>query len=247
MNLMVCAMQSQHRTLNQFLNKAVLSSKQHPDSASAQSPSNGVVNSSKLRIPVDYVHTRERDRFYDLPSSVLPSLPLSVRPYVNARHRMRVRVTTDQKTGEKLAQIIKVRIADLDIYSPRTAFDWRISVNLEMAYDGDVSNLTEIVENGRKSERNKDRMTYKHLAYQIDLTQVTMQAEVSDISALAMNVTIVFISLLTRQLSRHLHDPKENTSLRWKYRRGRSVSKGCWPRPVKSVSTRIWSRASWTM
>ncbi|KAI9782547.1 MAG: mRNA-capping enzyme subunit beta [Peltula sp. TS41687] len=170
--------EAQHRVLNQFLNKAVLSSKQHVSPSPSQPhPTEAGTSSSKPRIPLDYVHTRERDRFYDLPQSQLPAIPLSVRPYINPRHRTRVRVTTDQKTGEKLAQIVKIRIADMDVYSPRTAFDWRLSINLEMTYDGDISSLTELVENGRRSERNKDRMTYKHLAYQIDLTQVTMQSD----------------------------------------------------------------------
>ena len=90
-----------------------------------------------------------------------------------------MRITTDQKTGKVLAKIVKVRIADLDIYSPRTAFDWRVSINLEMNFDGDMNDLVEPqARSGRRAERNKDRMSYKHLAYQIDLTQVTT-AEVS--------------------------------------------------------------------
>ncbi|KAI9834642.1 MAG: mRNA-capping enzyme subunit beta [Phylliscum demangeonii] len=169
--------ESQHRVLNQYLNKAVVHSKQLPGSTPTSAHANGTSTPSKARIPMDYVHTRERDRFYDLPAAQLPSLPLSVRPALNNRHRTRVRVTTDQKTGEPLAQIVKIRLADLDVYSPRTAFDWRLSVNLETAFDGDVSHLIEIVENGRRSERLKDRMTYKHLAYQIDLTQVTMASD----------------------------------------------------------------------
>lgn len=124
------------------------------------------------------MHTRELDRFYELPPSHMPAVPLSVRPFLNQRHRTRVRVTHDQKSGEQLAQIIKIRIADLDVYSPRTAFDWRLSVNVEMSYEGDVTGLIEVAENGRSSKRSKDRMTYKHLAFQIDLTQVTMQPDV---------------------------------------------------------------------
>lgn len=128
------------------------------------------------------MHTRELDRFYELPTSQLPAIPLSVRPLLHQRgHRTKVRVTHDQKTGEQLAQIIKIRIADLDVYSPGTAFDWRVSVNLEMPYEGDLTGLTEVTEagNGNKaSKRSKDRMTYRHLAYQIDLTQVTLQGEV---------------------------------------------------------------------
>ena len=90
-----------------------------------------------------------------------------------------MRITTEQKTGKEIAKIIKTRVADIDIYSPRTAFDWRVSVNVEMNFDGDMKDLVEVDRrDGKRADRNKDRMSYKHLAYQIDLTQVT-PAEVS--------------------------------------------------------------------
>lgn len=86
-----------------------------------------------------------------------------------------MRITTDQRTGRELAKIVKVRVADLDVYSPKTNFDWRVSINLEMKYEGDNRDLVEVMEGGKRApERNKDRMTYRHLAYQIDLTQVTL-------------------------------------------------------------------------
>ena len=123
-----------------------------------------------------YVHTKEADAFYELTQAAELSLPSSIRAQMTSRHnKAKVRITTDQKTGRELAKIIKVRVADLDVYSPRTPFDWRVSVNLEMRFDGDARDLVEMVEGGRRApERNKDRMTYRHLAYQIDLTQVTM-------------------------------------------------------------------------
>ncbi len=122
---------------------------------------------------MSYVHTKECDTFYELSQAGHLSLPPSIRAQLNPRHRAKVRITTDQKTGKELAKIVKARVADLDIYSPRTAFDWRVSVNLEMNYDGDMRDLVETTEGGRKADRNKDRMSYRHLAYQIDLTQVT--------------------------------------------------------------------------
>lgn len=129
---------------------------------------------------MSYVHTHECDTFFELSQAGVLGLPTSIRTLLNPRHnQVKVRITTDQKFGKVLAKIVKVRIADLDIYSPRTAFDWRVSINLEMNFDGDMSDLVEPqARNGRRAERNKDRMSYKHLAYQIDLTQVTT-AEVS--------------------------------------------------------------------
>ena len=44
----------------------------------------------------------------------------------------KIRVTRDEKTGEVLATVRKIRLADLNIYSPKRAADWRISVNLEV-------------------------------------------------------------------------------------------------------------------
>lgn len=61
-----------------------------------------------------------------------------------------------------------------------TIFDWRVSVNLEVSWEGDKRDLMELVERreGKRPDRNKDRVSYRHSHYQIDLTQVT-PAEVS--------------------------------------------------------------------
>lgn len=129
------------------------------------------------RIPLTYAHKKERDVFYEISASALPPV---IQHNLHARHKPKVRVTSDQKTGEVLAKIVKCRLADLDVHSPRTCLDWRVSVNLEMNYEGDISELVAVSDNvnsggiqEKKSiERNKDRMSYRHLAYQIDLTQV---------------------------------------------------------------------------
>lgn len=134
------------------------------------------------RIPLSYAHKKERDTFYEVPPTELPPL---IQNYLNPRHKPKVRVTTDQKTGEVLAKIIKCRLADLDVYSPRTNVDWRISVNIEMNFDRDVHQFPIYDGGGTRGrtglERIKDRMSYRHLAYQVDLTQVGT-AEVSHIS-----------------------------------------------------------------
>lgn len=141
---------------------------------------------------MSYVHTYECDTFFELSQAGILGLPTSIRTLLNPRHsQVRVRITTAQKTGKVLAKIVKVRIADLDVYSPRTAFDWRVSVNLEMNFDGDMNELVEPQgRNGRRAERNKDRMSYRHLAYQIDLTQVTT-AEVSKEMAIGWSSSLL--------------------------------------------------------
>lgn len=146
--------------MNNFLNEAVKAS---------------LPPASSNRIPLSYAHKKERDTFYEVSTNELPPV---VQHNLHPRHKPRVRVTTDQQTGEVIAQIVKCRIADLDVYSPRTNVDWRVSVNLEMNYDGDVRHLTPSDGGGARgrpgSDRNKDRMSYRHLAYQIDLTQVAI-------------------------------------------------------------------------
>lgn len=148
----------QHKNINNFLNK--------------------VFESSKLpnRIPLDYVHLRERDSFYELPADKYHILPPSIRETLNPRHKTRVRVTTDQKTGKVIKKIIKARIADLNVYSPMFAFDWRVSVNMEMPYTGDYENLYPLGggTGTGDGDRNKDRLSFRHMnLYQIDLTLVT--------------------------------------------------------------------------
>jgi hypothetical protein len=140
--------------MNNFLNEAVKAS---------------MPQANPGRIPLSYAHKKERDTFYEVSPSDLPPI---IRQNLNPRHKPRVRVTVDQRTGEVLAKIVKCRVADLDIHSPRTCVDWRVSVNLEMNYDGDISHLSPADTGRGASDRNKDRMSYRHLAYQIDLTQV---------------------------------------------------------------------------
>ncbi|KAL4974863.1 CYTH-like domain-containing protein [Aspergillus desertorum] len=146
---------AQHRAMNNFLNEAVR---------------NSMPQANPKRIPLSYAHKKERDSFYEVSPAELPPV---IRQNLNPRHKPKVRVTVDQRTGEVLAKIVKCRVADLDIHSPMTAVDWRVSVNLEMNYDGDISHLAPAdIGRGGASDRNKDRMSYRHLAYQVDLTQV---------------------------------------------------------------------------
>jgi hypothetical protein len=82
-------------------------------------------------------------------------------------------VTHDQKTQEVLGKIIKARVADLDIHFPLLPMDCRISINLEMDWDGTLEELEQIPNPGDNPDRNKDRLSYTQGPYQIDLTQVT--------------------------------------------------------------------------
>ncbi len=120
---------------------------------------------------IGYDHPHEYDEFYELTPEGQNHLPQSIRTYLNHHHKPRVRRTVDEKTNMVKAQIIKSRIADFEVYNPGTDFDYRISISIESPWEGDLNWLAETTESRR--DRKKDRMSYRHLAYQIDLTQVS--------------------------------------------------------------------------
>ncbi|KAJ9661111.1 hypothetical protein H2201_006662 [Coniosporium apollinis] len=167
---MSCTFQSsmtepQHRQMNKFLNDAVASS--------CVPPAGG---GGPARVKIAYTHPKERDTFHALTPAGLALLPPALRRAAQSGpHAPKVRLTTDQKTRKVTAAIVKTRLGDLDIFSPGTPFDCRVSVNLEMSYPfSDTSELgPPVTENDVVVERLKDRMSYSHLAYRIDLTQVT--------------------------------------------------------------------------
>jgi len=129
------------------------------------------------RVPIKYLHRREVDKFYELPASMRADLPAAVQNLLPAKHTVKVRVSTDQKTQQLLAKIVKVRVADMSLYLPGGELDCRISVNLEVNWHGPVEELERVQRqtglDGRLPDRNKDRLSYDHGHYQIDLTQVT--------------------------------------------------------------------------
>ncbi|RGP71625.1 mrna-capping enzyme subunit beta [Fusarium longipes] len=149
-----------HKKNNDFLNEIVKST--HPRGPGG----------ANHRVPVVYKHRRERDRFFDLPAELQDRVPGCVRKRLGKGRRIRVRVTHDQKTQEVLGKIIKARVADLDIHFPSLPMDCRISINLEMDWDGTLEELEQIPNPGDNPDRNKDRLSYTQGPYQIDLTQV---------------------------------------------------------------------------
>ncbi|KAF9373958.1 mRNA-capping enzyme subunit beta, partial [Podila verticillata] len=96
---------------------------------------------------IQYKHTKEIDQFYMGPQG-------------------KTRVTKDQATNAVIPGGIvkKDRIADLDVFSPRSPFDFRVSVNVEVPVPSPTGNP--------QFERHKDRISYRHHNFKIDLTQV---------------------------------------------------------------------------
>lgn len=100
---LLCPEQNQHKAFNMLLNSRVEEAAQ-PSYPSAR---------------VRYAHTRELDTFHDVPPAPRQS-------------RRKVRVTRDQKDRNKVSAVEKVRVADMNVFSPKRRFDWRVSVSLEM-------------------------------------------------------------------------------------------------------------------
>jgi polynucleotide 5'-triphosphatase len=155
--------EEQHKRMNIFLNGCVVRAK-----------SNAAVAPKASRAPLDYKHVRQTDSFYELNQVGFDLLAPTTKAILQSPSRQKVRITRDTKTGQVLEKIIKHRVINLEISSPQTEWDYRISVNLEINYPGPLDDLVESMERGRSYTRRKDRMCYSHLqAYRIDLTQVT--------------------------------------------------------------------------
>lgn len=151
------------------------------------------------RLPIHYRHRYERDSFAALSPEGMAVLPPPARQELERDHNMhkslslRTTVDTDPKLqGQNpvIARILKIRLADLDIFCPTDPFDVRISVNIEIDFHGRddidpaiLSLRPDEDDGGRRNgikqeaevrpDRMKDRLSYKHMAYSIDLTQVS--------------------------------------------------------------------------
>lgn len=159
-------LQNQHRELNEYLNNQVKAS---------LFPRN---STAPPRVPVQYVHRRQKDRFFELPAHLRQRLPPSIANLLPPNAPLKARVTYDQKNGNVLAKIVKARVADLHIHMAHMPLDCRISINIEWDWDGPPQEIEEsqIPNKDRQPDRNKDRLSYTHGFYQIDLTQVTYEA-----------------------------------------------------------------------
>lgn len=67
--------------------------------------------------PMDYHHLYLIDSFY---------------PSEQPHSKEKIRLTRDEKTGNVVECVKKIRLGDLNIYSPKRQADWRVSVSLEV-------------------------------------------------------------------------------------------------------------------
>ncbi|KXN82860.1 mRNA-capping enzyme subunit beta [Leucoagaricus sp. SymC.cos] len=126
----------QHKHFNDRLNQLTSASQQSSHPASA----------------LKYTHQILVDSFFPLD------------PNSGSSDREKIRVTRDEKTGQVVECIHKIRLGDLNIFSPKQHADWRVSVNLEVPKQHPIGTVTH--------KRKKDRLSYSHEEFIIDLTQV---------------------------------------------------------------------------
>lgn len=149
----------QHARLNKYLNNVTQQS-QRPD-----------------RRAIQYKHTRETDYFYEIPQMAIHLVDPVVLEWHNRsgkRGAPRLRVTRNNATSEISAVIIKTRIQDIEIRCPADEFDFRVSISLETQWPHPGwDQFPENLDHGVRTTRNKDRLSYRHQGFLVDLTQVT--------------------------------------------------------------------------
>lgn len=135
------------------------------------------------RVKMRYKHITDIDSFQPLSAAGLAALPPPIRHRVEHGGRPpKLRTTTRHEKGKApyiAARIVKVNVANLQIYSPNDPYDLRISINVEVNLDRPDLQPEDLViaaaandKDGPLPDRKKDRISYSHLAYQIDLTRV---------------------------------------------------------------------------
>lgn len=154
--------QHEHKAMNEFLNTTIRSSLQPG------------------RVPMDYTHPRENDSFLTLSPAGFSALPRAFQQRTHRHRDLKLRTSTDATSGQVTARIVKIDVAHLHIFNPQGDYDARISLNLEAHLLHSPLHLKELTieptaEKPAPPERKKDRLSYKHLAYSVDLTRVDVQ------------------------------------------------------------------------
>ncbi|KAJ2762748.1 mRNA-capping enzyme subunit beta [Coemansia nantahalensis] len=134
---------------------------------------------------VMYKHTREIDHFYKVDGT-------------------RVRVTRNKETGEVLSVITKNKVADLNIYSPRTKLDIRITINEELPLEMPDTDVHKPI-----LERHKDRLSYTQDIWSVDLTQVVSpEHEVGPVNPYATGPPKTAPTTTTHELELEVANPE---------------------------------------
>lgn len=152
-------LEAAHKRMNEFLNKITRDAATTPG-----------------RKKIEYTHTRETDSFRTLNNTGLSLMPETLMKR-NRRPDLKLRTSKRDKDGAVTGRIVKLQLAQLQIHSPLDSYDVRISMNLEVNLDQPELDTMAITDNPThdkpaQPDRKKDRVSYKHLACQTDLTRV---------------------------------------------------------------------------
>lgn len=152
-------LEAAHKRMNEFLNKITRDAATTPG-----------------RKKIEYTHTRETDSFRTLNNAGMHLMPEALMKR-NTRRDLKLRTSKRDKDGAVTGRIVKLPLSQLQIHSPNDSYDVRISMNLEVNLDQPNIDTFDITDNPThdkpaQPERKKDRVSYKHLACQTDLTRV---------------------------------------------------------------------------
>jgi polynucleotide 5'-triphosphatase len=135
---------------------------------------NSVLRNSRTpgRISLDYKHPVVVDSFHTLSAFAKQQIPPALQRYIHAKKEPRLRITYDTKENKVTDRLVKLKVADLHIFNPACQ-DCRISINVELNLNRpDIDPQALIAADDAEPSRRKDRMSYRHLAYAIDLTRI---------------------------------------------------------------------------
>ncbi|CAD6892330.1 unnamed protein product [Tilletia controversa] len=114
-----------------------------------------------------YKRQEEIDHFHKLEPGSLPPAVLESLAGGEGQKEDKIRVTRDKHGKAKSDHaMVKRRIASLEIYCPKRAYDYRISINTETPVPLPKEDSISLF------WRDKNRVTYQHELIQVDLTLV---------------------------------------------------------------------------
>ncbi|PWN24128.1 mRNA triphosphatase CET1 [Microstroma glucosiphilum] len=125
---------------------------------------NSLVRPAPERPKVAYKRHNEIDYFF-------PSSQSNGGRGGGGREKVRVTREAESLRTKERGSVVKRRLANLEVYCPNRAFDYRISVNLEIQTPEPSSSET------HDFYREKNRLSYTHPGMRIDLTQVKVPSQ----------------------------------------------------------------------
>uniref|UniRef100_A0A7S1PJ80 mRNA 5'-phosphatase n=1 Tax=Percolomonas cosmopolitus TaxID=63605 RepID=A0A7S1PJ80_9EUKA len=132
--------------LNLHIEKLEFANQQQAANSSHQQPPN----------KIHYMHYVEDDEFYEVKNAVNGSTES-------------LRITRDATRRNVKQKIVKQRMEHIEVWSPCTLHDVRVSINKEL----DMSQLDETKLRKRPDVRRKDRRSYSFQYFRLDATEVT--------------------------------------------------------------------------